>query len=277
MTLDEAFALTPLGDGRYQTAVVESDEKRTFGGLLLGQALAAAALTIEDMMCSSLHVVFLAAAVANAPVEITVVRLRDGRKFASRRVEVLQGKQLILSTLATFHAGDNGPEHAAGIPAVPAPEGLTDQRDIRAANAAARGNKASPYIAETLLDIRPVEMPLDQTNGIEGRRAVWFRPRLPIKEQAAMRCAVLAFASDVGLVHVGLQAHNVVGDGRAPEAASLDHAIWFHRDPPAADWLLHVQRSPVAASGRGLALGQIFTFDGRLVANTAQELLERWR
>jgi acyl-CoA thioesterase-2 len=57
--------------------------------------------------------------------------------------------------------------------------------------------------------------------------------------------------------------------------ASLDHAIWFHRDVRADDWLLYAQESPVAAGARGFARGTIFTRSGELVASVAQEGLMR--
>ena len=51
----------------------------------------------------------------------------------------------------------------------------------------------------------------------------------------------------------------------------LDHALWFHRDFRADDWLLYSIDSPSAQGARGLARGQIYDRSGRLVASTAQE------
>jgi acyl-CoA thioesterase-2 len=61
-------------------------------------------------------------------------------------------------------------------------------------------------------------------------------------------------------------------------AASLDHALWFHRPFRADDWLLYAQDSPNASGARGFSRGLIFTRDGILVASVAQEGLvrERW-
>ena len=90
-----------------------------------------------------------------------------------------------------------------------------------------------------------------------------------------MHQAALAFASDFGLVSVGLQAHHASGDRRRLDVTSLDHAIWFHREASVNDWLLQVQRSPVMTEGRGFAYASIFTRDGRLVASAAQEFVAR--
>ena len=59
------------------------------------------------------------------------------------------------------------------------------------------------------------------------------------------------------------------------QSASLDHTIWFHRPFRADEWWLYDQVSPSASGGRGLALGRVFTQDGRLVATVAQEGLIR--
>ena len=57
--------------------------------------------------------------------------------------------------------------------------------------------------------------------------------------------------------------------------ASLDHAMWFHRNAKIDEWLLYAMDSPNASGARGYARGQFFSCDGRLVASTAQEGLVR--
>ncbi len=59
------------------------------------------------------------------------------------------------------------------------------------------------------------------------------------------------------------------------QAASLDHALWFHRPVKIDDWLLYAQDSPAAGGARGFARGQIFDQAGNLVASVAQEGLIR--
>jgi acyl-CoA thioesterase II len=58
------------------------------------------------------------------------------------------------------------------------------------------------------------------------------------------------------------------------QAASLDHAMWFHRPFRTDRWLLYDQVSPSASGALGLSTGRIFQ-DGRLVASVAQEGLIR--
>jgi acyl-CoA thioesterase-2 len=59
--------------------------------------------------------------------------------------------------------------------------------------------------------------------------------------------------------------------------ASLDHAMWFHRDFKFDDWLLYACDSPSTSGGRGLSRGMIYDRAGNLVASTAQEGVVRMR
>ena len=63
----------------------------------------------------------------------------------------------------------------------------------------------------------------------------------------------------------------------AVQMASIDHAMWFHRDASLDDWLLYAQDSPSASGARGFSRGLIFSRDGVLVASVAQEGLIRPR
>jgi acyl-CoA thioesterase-2 len=57
--------------------------------------------------------------------------------------------------------------------------------------------------------------------------------------------------------------------------ASIDHALWFHRDLRVDDWLLYAMDSPSAQGSRGLSRGLIFDRGGHLVASVMQENLMR--
>ena len=77
------------------------------------------------------------------------------------------------------------------------------------------------------------------------------------------------------LLDSSLIAHGrTVFDGSI-QAASLDHALWFHRPFRADEWLLYAQDSPSASGARGFSRGLIFGRDGTLVASVAQEGLVR--
>jgi acyl-CoA thioesterase-2 len=88
---------------------------------------------------------------------------------------------------------------------------------------------------------------------------------------------VLAYASDMMLLDAATIPHGRTLFEPGIMAASLDHALWFHRPFRADEWLLYAQDSPNLAGSRGFARGLIFAGDGMLVASVAQEGLLRQR
>ncbi len=259
-TLAELLDLQEVSPGGFTAGTPYGEEKRIFGGQLIGQSLIAAARTVDKGHCNSLHAYFVSAGDLQRPLQLSVGHVRDGRSFSAREVEVRQEERLVFSAALSFHDGDAGPEHQAGMPDVPPPEEVEDQREQRRRNFEERGTALRVFSAEQLIDARPVEFPVSRdSGGIEGRRCLWFRARDLLPEDPAVHTAAIAYASDMGLVHVGIRPHLGLGGGEPLNTASLDHAIWFHRPARADEWLLHVERSPVATSGRGLSFGSIFT------------------
>ena len=59
------------------------------------------------------------------------------------------------------------------------------------------------------------------------------------------------------------------------QAASLDHAMWFHRPQALDGWLLYAQDSPSSSGSRGFSRGLLYARDGTLIASVAQEGLVR--
>ena len=272
MTFNDLLSLTRITDTAWTSpGVPRTDEPRLFGGVLIAQAILAA--SADAPACHALHAFFIGVGEKQSAFDIAVTRTRDGRSFATRQFEISQANRLLLAGHSSHHNGDAGPAHQADMPDVPPPESLEEQRVLRARRAEAAGRPARTYLLDVMLDVRPAELP--QT-GAHPERAVWFRPRAAFRGDAAMHRAVIGFASDVGLVQVGLL-HHGRNENPAVQAASLDHSIWFHGEAAADDWLLHVQRSPVLGRGRGFSLGTIFSRDGRLVASVAQEFLARTR
>jgi acyl-CoA thioesterase-2 len=87
--------------------------------------------------------------------------------------------------------------------------------------------------------------------------------------------AALAYASDYTILEPIMRAHGVAWVTPGFKAASLDHAMWWHRYSRVDEWLLYVQESPNATGGRGLSLGRIYNRDGLLIASVAQEGMVR--
>jgi acyl-CoA thioesterase-2 len=105
---------------------------------------------------------------------------------------------------------------------------------------------------------------------------LWVRLRQPLTDSTpALHQALLAYASDFHLLGTATFPHKISYNQPGVQMASLDHALWFHRDFRIDDWLLYALDSPSAQQSRGLTRGQYFDRQGRLVASTAQEGLIR--
>uniref|UniRef100_A0A0D6QV64 Acyl-CoA thioesterase 2 C-terminal domain-containing protein n=1 Tax=Araucaria cunninghamii TaxID=56994 RepID=A0A0D6QV64_ARACU len=60
-------------------------------------------------------------------------------------------------------------------------------------------------------------------------------------------------------------------EGVKISSLSLDHSMWFHKPFKADEWLLYVQESPIASSGRGFNIGHMYTRSGELAMSLTQE------
>ena len=103
---------------------------------------------------------------------------------------------------------------------------------------------------------------------------VWVRAESPLPGDPRLHQAVLAYLSDLTLLAVSTVPHPVEFAGPGMQAASINHAMWFHRAARADEWLLYDQVSPSASAGLGFSFGRLFA-GGQLVASCAQEGLIR--
>ncbi|KAJ3603266.1 hypothetical protein NHX12_031008, partial [Muraenolepis orangiensis] len=78
--------------------------RRLFGGQIIGQALVAAAQSVDDhLFAHSLHCYFVRAGDPGIPVLYKVDGIRDGRSFCVRSVKAIQHGEPILVLQASFH------------------------------------------------------------------------------------------------------------------------------------------------------------------------------
>jgi acyl-CoA thioesterase-2 len=108
-------------------------------------------------------------------------------------------------------------------------------------------------------------------------KELWFKLHGPLEDDPRLHRAILAYVSDFHLVGTATLPHGISWVQGNLIIASLDHAMWFHRDFKLDDWMLYVCDSPSSSGGRGLARGMIFNLQGQLVASTAQEGVIRLR
>ena len=106
-------------------------------------------------------------------------------------------------------------------------------------------------------------------------RQLWYRAAGPLPDDPSVHRYLLAYASDFNFLTTAMLPHAVSWVTPGLQVASLDHAMWFHRDLRIDDWLLHDMDSPSACGARALCRGRVFDREGRLVASTAQEGMMR--
>lgn len=256
--------------------------QRVFGGQVIGQALVAACRTVDgivDRRPNSLHAYFLLPGDPKVPIVYEVDRIRDGRSFTTRRVVAIQHGQAIFSMSASFHRTEPGMSHQAEMPKVPSPEQLPSDTEIRQRVLPMMPDPIRRYFErERPIELRPVEFERYFGKKFpDGRFNVWIRTTAALPDAPAIHECVLAYASDLMLLDAALIPHGRTVFEKTIMAASLDHALWFHRPFKADEWLLYAQDSPNAGGARGFARGLIFTRDGTLVASVAQEGLLRDR
>src|SRR5690606_2916978 len=246
---------------------------RVFGGQVLGQALRAMSCTVEGRPVHSLHAYFLRPGDVNAPIVYDVDRARDGRSFSNRRVVAIQHGRPIFNMTASFQAPEEGLEHQAPMPDVPGPEGLADLRGVPPQLLEKIPEKMRRFvIGERPFEFRPVEpIHVFSPQPSPPQRHVWIRTIDPLPDDPDLHRRVLAYVSDYQLVATSTLPHGIRFEHGNVQLASIDHAMWFHRPFRVDEWLLYSMWSPNASGARGLAFGQFFTRDGRLVASTSQE------
>ncbi len=244
----------------------QTSMQRVFGGQVLGQALAAASRTVDPgRIVHSLHGYFLRAGDTAVPIIYRPEPTRDGGSFSSRRVVASQNGKPIFYMSASFQRPEPGLDHQDPMPdeVVPPEEAPTLASVLEARS----GRKAADWDKEwAALDVRLA--------GVTGRQ-FWIRAAGKLPDDPALHACVLAYASDLTLLGASLLPHGIVIGDRRIQPASLDHALWFHREFRADEWLLYAQASPSASGARGFATGRLFNQDGHLIASVAQEGLIR--
>lgn len=247
---------------------------RVFGGQIVAQALAAAQATVPaDRPVHSLHAYFLRPGREDADIRYAVLRDLDGGHFANRRVVASQGDQAILTLTASFHSRGEGVRHDVPMPSVPAPDDLPSEADLLTIYADRLSEQRRALLGRPrAIEMRPAE-PLNwlRDTPAEPVAHTWLRCVAPLPDDPALHRAVIAYISDMTLLGTSMLPHGISGKAGTAKGASLDHALWFHEDARADQWLLYACDSPWAGQMRAFSRGRIFTQDGRLVAETAQE------
>ena len=257
---------------------VSTDEnrQRVFGGQVAGQALVAAARTIEEpgRMVHSLHAYFLRPGDPKTPILYEVDRIRDGRSFTTRRVVAIQHGKAIFNLQASFHNEEPGPDHQVDMPTgLASPDSLPDFRTRMAPYADQIGDW---YDQPRPIDVRYVNGdPMSRKGNPSSTQQVWLRANGELPNDPVLHACIVTYASDMTLLDTTMLPFGLAWDSPGMQMASLDHAMWFHRPFRADEWMLYDQVAQSTTSARGLARGSIFTSDGQLAISVVQEGLTR--
>ena len=268
--LKETLKLEDLGANRFQGKSLWMPHGRVFGGQVMAQALAAATHTVEKSRpVHSLHGYFLRPGDVGKDILFDVEILRDGRSFSARRVQAIQNDKVIFSMISSFQINEPGVDHQLppkldnGEPeALPTTKKILGEIDHP---------RAQFWANSRPFDIRhyPDDLYL-KVKTKQPHQSVWLKTQEPIDLPGELHSAALAFASDYTILESGLRNHEISWAHPGMASASLDHAMWFHRQFDVNRWLLYEQQSPSAQGSRNLNLGKIYQ-DGLLVASVAQE------
>lgn len=250
-----------------------------FGGQVMGQALAAAQLTLpEGRVAHSFHSYFLLPGDANKPVVFDVQTVRDGRSFSTRRVKAIQNGRNIFYMTASFQQPESGLEHQfAQMPDVPPPESIKPDTmfdDLSKDSMSSRMRQAMGY--HKPIDMRTVQEIDIMNPGIqEPTRYIWMKAEELLSGNVHLNQAMLAYASDYHFLSTAIQPHGLSVRDQNLIMATIDHAMWFHHPFDFDEWLLYCAESPFSGGARGMVRGQFFNRQGQLVASTMQEGLMR--
>ncbi|WP_417615228.1 acyl-CoA thioesterase [Parasphingorhabdus sp.] len=254
-------------------ALESTARERIFGGQVIAQAIIAADRTVDDeKKIHSLHSYFLRAGDETKPLHFRVHRDFDGRSISNRRVVVRQDDKVIFNLTASFQKPAEGLAHQIAMPDVLPPE-----QCISAMEQIARNPLVSDEQIERMSMPRPFDVRSFRPEGksTTARQYQWFRTIAPLPDDPLIHRATLAFASDMGLLSTSMIPHGLHWTTPGLFSTSLDHAMWFHDDFRADQWICYVMDSDWTGHARGLNRGSLYTQDGILVASAVQEGMMR--
>jgi acyl-CoA thioesterase II len=272
---DELMAvldLHPIRDDVFIGSHPSKNPPRTFGGLMMAQSFVAATRTLtRELPPNALAVHFINGGDIAKDIEFQVVRLRDERRFANRRVEVTQDGTLLATVMISYLAGGRGIEHHVEPPEVADPETLPSIKELL------RGYEDTvPLFVNALQPIEwrytndPSWVMRDKGDRLDYNR-VWVKADGVLPDDPTLHTATMLYCSDTTVLDSIITTHGLSWGTDRIFAATVNHSVWFHRQVSFDDWVLYSTSSPVATDSRGLGTGHFFDRSGRPVATVVQE------
>jgi acyl-CoA thioesterase II len=272
---DELLAildLNRLGDDLFIGAHPSKNPVRTFGGQMMAQSFVAASRSLHHGIApSALSMHFITGGDPAKDLEFHILRLRDERRFANRRVDVRQDGELLATAMISYLNGGRGLEHGIEPPEVPDPAGLPKIGELL------RGYEGTvPHFVDALRPIEwrytndPAWVMRDKGERLEHNR-VWLKTEGPMPDDPVLHGAALVYSSDTTVLDSIITTHGLSWGFDRIFAVTMNHSVWFHRPVRFDEWVLYSTSSPVAAESRGLGTGHFFDRSGQLLATVVQE------
>jgi acyl-CoA thioesterase II len=277
---DELMTVLDLhqkGDDVFVGTQPSKNPPRTFGGLMMAQSFVAANRTrTRDLPPNSLTAHFINGGDTDKDLEFEVVRLRDERRFANRRVEVTQDGVLLATVMISYLAGGDGLEHHVAPPDVADPDAVPTLKEQL------RGYEETvPHFVNALQPIEwrytndPSWVMRDKGDRLDFNR-VWVRADGVLPNDPVLHTATMLYCSDTTVLDSIITTHGLSWGFDRIFAATVNHSVWFHRQVDFNDWVLYSTSSPVATDSRGLGTGHFFDRSRRPVATVVQEGLVKY-
>ena len=277
---DELMAVLDLhdkGDDVFVGTHPSKNPPRTFGGLMMAQSFVAASRTRgRNLPPNALSAHFINGGDTGKDMQFTVVRLRDERRFANRRVDVTQDGILLATIMISYLAGGSGLEHNVEPPDVADPESVPPLAEQL------RGYEDRvPLFVNALQPIEwrytnePSWVMRENGNQLDYNR-VWVRADGELPSDPVLHTATMLYSSDTTVLDSIITTHGLSWGYDRIFAATVNHSVWFHRQVNFNEWLLYSTSSPVASDSRGLGTGYFFDRSRRAVASVVQEGLVKY-
>jgi len=270
--------LNRISDDRFAGSHPSKNPMRTFGGQLMAQSFVASSRTLvrDGLPPSALSVHFVNGGDTAKDIEFHVVRLRDERRFANRRVDAVQDGVLLSSALISYMSGGRGLEHSVDPPRVAPPHTQPSIGELL------RGYEETvPHFVNALQPIEwrytndPSWVMRDKGERLPHNR-VWVKALGAVPDDPVLHTATMVYSSDTTVLDSVITTHGLSWGYDRIFAASANHSVWFHRQVDFNNWVLYSTSSPVAADSRGLGTGHFFDHSGQVIATVVQEGLVKY-
>jgi acyl-CoA thioesterase II len=258
----DVFDVEEVGRHRYRGAHDAGDRAVIDGSQVLAQSIVAATRSCSGKVVRSAHAAFVSPVMADAPIELAVEVVREGRTAASARVVGTQGGRPKVDALLLLDVPQpDVVRHAAEVVAVGPERALPLEmplagREIRLVDVADPNDP--DHVGPPVLD-------------------AWLRYDDPPQRDDLVRALLAHFTGHLS-ISTSLLPHPGVGTAQSHTTLStgvMTIGVAFHEPVTARGWLLYRHESTYVGAGMSYVRGQVVGPGGALVASFTQEGLIR--